>query len=149
MMLRGSRPIPRVCAKTILYKNGLYELFQAVEELAMTKAPFDGQHCLPTLLPDDPSLNRDAANLCDVPFHHAAGGQHHSGPGNRMVHYVSHCNPCEAIPTVLSFGRWRDYPGTGDKELSRWLRRKPRNVHIPLASAGQRRIATTAARTAK
>src|SRR5947208_15811502 len=32
-ILRGGRPIPRVCAKTILHKNGLCELFQAVTEL--------------------------------------------------------------------------------------------------------------------
>src|SRR6476659_8387681 len=33
-ILRGGRPIPRVCAKTILHKNGFYELFQVVKNLA-------------------------------------------------------------------------------------------------------------------
>src|SRR5215471_482831 len=32
-MLRGGRPIPRVCAKTILHKNGFYPDLQAVEDL--------------------------------------------------------------------------------------------------------------------
>src|SRR5439155_4524938 len=38
-ILRGGRPIPRVCAKTILHKNGLSELFQAVRELVSPGTP--------------------------------------------------------------------------------------------------------------
>src|SRR6185295_1985555 len=34
-ILRGGRPIPRVCAKTILHKNGFYELFQVVKDLVL------------------------------------------------------------------------------------------------------------------
>jgi hypothetical protein len=30
-MLRGGRPIPRVCAKTILHKNGLFKSFNRSE----------------------------------------------------------------------------------------------------------------------
>jgi hypothetical protein len=35
-ILRGGRPIPRVCAKTILYKNVFLEVFQAVRGLVNT-----------------------------------------------------------------------------------------------------------------
>src|ERR1700676_887580 len=39
-MSRGGRPIPRVCSKTILHKNGFSELFQAVGEL-VPRSPFE------------------------------------------------------------------------------------------------------------
>jgi hypothetical protein len=37
-MFSGGRPIPRVCAKTILHKNGFLEYLQAVRDLAVSDA---------------------------------------------------------------------------------------------------------------